>query len=460
VSLHFSHQLSRCARSVATLVGLSLLVAACGGDNDDEIIEGERVPVLVYDTGLRVDDSVKDREVRLPQPYANEAWPQAGGYPDHAMHHLAAGEQLEIAWRASIGAGSRSRTDLLNRLLLSQRRRLLTSPVIALGTVYTMDAETVVTAFDESEGERKWRTDLKPKDGEEHGGIFGGGLALAEGALFATTGYGTVIAVDPNSGETIWTANIGKPIRGAPTVGGGQVYAISFDNQLYALSATTGEVLWVHEGFLENAGLLGAGSPAVAGGLVVVPFSSGELYALRVDNGRVAWSDTLMRTGLMTPMAALSDIDARPIVDGNKVYSVSNGGRMAAIELRSGDRIWERNIAAHESPWLAGDYLYLVTESSEVVCLSKIDGKIHWVTKLPRYNNDAEREDPLRWSGPVLVSDRLIVTSSHGYAASLSPYTGKFLGRSELVGAVVIPPVVANSGLYFLTEDGELVVMR
>jgi outer membrane protein assembly factor BamB len=228
---------------------------------------------------------------------------------------------------------------------------------------------------------------------------------------------------------------------------------------LYVMSADTGEILWTHEGFLENAGLLGVGSPAVAEGLVIVPFSSGELYALRVENGRVAWSDTLMRTGLMTPMAALSDIDARPIIDGGRVYSVSNGGRMAAIDLRSGERLWERNIAGHQPPWLAGGFLFLVTDANEVVCISKIDGKIKWVTKLPRFK-DEKHENVLQWTGPVLVSDRLILTSSHGYAASLSPYTGKFLGRAKLSGPIAVQPVVANNSLYLLTENAELVAMR
>ncbi len=439
---------------------LSVVVVGCSGSDDKEVIEGERVPVLVYDTGIKADPSVKERAVRLPETYTNEAWPQAGGYPDHAMHHLAVNAELEIAWKSDFGGGTRTRSDLLNKMLLSDRRRLMTPPIVADGTVFIMDSNSVVSAFEEIEGDRQWRIDLKSEEDEEDGGIFGGGLAYSENRVFVTTGFGDVFALSADSGEVIWKSSIRKPLRGAPTVGGKQVYAVSFDNQLYMMSAETGDIRWVHEGFLENAGLLGAGSPAVSGGLVVVPFSSGELYALRTDNGRVAWSDTLMRTGLMTPMAALSDIDARPIVDGNTVYSVSNGGRMAAIELRSGDRIWERNIAAHESPWLAGDFLFLVTDANEVVCLSKIDGKIYWVTKLPRYGNEEERTEALRWSGPVLVSDRLIVTSSHGYAASVSPYTGKFLGRVKLDGAVVIPPVVSNNSLFYVTENAKLIAMR
>ncbi len=444
-------------RAVVSLA-VVLILTGCGNRNK-EIIEGERVPVLVYDTGLRADISVKDMEVRLPEPYVNEAWPQAGGFPDHAMHHLAAGEKLTVAWKTNIGAGTSKRSDFLDRIRLVERRRLTTEPIVAAGKVFAMDAESVVTALDEAEGSRLWRVDLKPEDGEEPGGIFGGGLAYSHGQLFATTGYGGVYALNPETGEKIWQTEVKKPLRGAPSAGEGQVYSVSFDNQLYAMSAETGEILWVHEGFLENAGLLGAGSPAISAGLVIVPFSSGELYALRVENGRVAWSDTLMRTGLMTPMAALSDIDARPIVDGDRVYSVSNGGRMAAIDLRTGDRVWERNIAAHQSPWLAGEFLFLITDSSEVVCVSKVDGKIKWVTKLPRYA-DEDHKEILEWSGPVLVTDRLIITSSHGYAASISPYTGKFLGRTKLAGPVTLAPVVANSSLYFLTEGADLIAMR
>jgi outer membrane protein assembly factor BamB len=60
----------------------------------------------------------------------------------------------------------------------------------------------------------------------------------------------------------------------------------------------------------------------------------------------------------------------------------------------------------------------------------------------------------------VLVSDRLILVSSAGYAVSLSPYTGKLLGRVLIPGEAYIAPVVADDTLYLWTNDAQLVALR
>ncbi len=60
----------------------------------------------------------------------------------------------------------------------------------------------------------------------------------------------------------------------------------------------------------------------------------------------------------------------------------------------------------------------------------------------------------------MLVSDRLIVISSNGYAEAISPYTGQLLGRVEIPGGTIIAPVVADGTLYIYTNDAELVALR
>ena len=111
-------------------------------------------------------------------------------------------------------------------------------------------------------------------------------------------------------------------------------------------------------------------------------------------------------------------------------------------------------------PWAAGDFIYVVTNDSQLVCLLRHDGRIRWVTPLPRFVDPENQEGRIRWRGPVLAGDRLIVAGSHGEVLSVSPYDGKPLGFITLDDGAAVPPVVANNTLYLMTNDGELVVMR
>ena len=283
---------------------LVALLAACGsmpawlGSVEKPPLPGERISVIALQRTLVPDPDIADLDVRLPKPYANANWSQDGGDPSHAMHHLAAGENVGELWRQNAGAGS---DDL---------RRLLASPVVADGLVFVFDAEGRISAFEAASGAPRWSYSVVPK-GEEEGAI-GGGLAVDSGILYVASGYGEVIALEAATGAEFWRHRIGVPLRGAPTVSAGRIFVISNDNQLWALSAINGTLQWSHVGIAENAGLLGASSPAVQGDLVVAPYSSGELFALRVENGRIAWADALTRAGRMTALAELSDINGRP----------------------------------------------------------------------------------------------------------------------------------------------------
>ena len=134
--------------------------------------------------------------------------------------------------------------------------------------------------------------------------------------------------------------------------------------------------------------------------------------------------------------------------------------KLAAIDLRSGERIWENNIGTLYTPWIAGDYMYVLDTEGEVVCISVRDGRVRWITQLERFEKRKKRKDLIRWAGPVLAGDRLFVSSSHGYMLTLSPYTGEILSGQEFGDSLLLPPVIANNTMYILTEDGSLEAYR
>ena len=288
----------------------------------------------------------------------------------------------------------------------------------------------------------------------------GGGVAFADGRLLATTGYGELLSLDPKSGAISWRTRVPGPVRAAPTVINNRVFVVTVDNQLIAYSANDGATLWTHTGILETAGLLGAASPAADGSIVAVPYSSGELFALRAENGRVAWSDNLAAVRRAGALSNLADIRGMPVIDRGLVMAVSHSGRMVAIDERSGGRAWEQEIGGVDTPWVAGDFIFVLSNDGEVIALTRQSGRIRWVAPLARYEDPQDRTGPIIWNGPVLAGGRLWVANSVGELVSLSTENGQEQQRLELPGGAFIAPVVADNTLYVLTDDGTLVAYR
>jgi outer membrane protein assembly factor BamB len=429
-------------------------------------IKGERISVMSLDESLQVDPALKATPVILPPPYSNPAWPEPGGYASNAMYHLEASGPLRVLWEHDAGKGS------------DDESQLTAAPIVADGRVFVLDAAAHVFAFDAKTGRPLWGKTLAPKGGSatflniatfglfgkdksiDPSKGFGGGVAYDDGRVFVSTGFGNVTAMDAASGKELWKTELGAPIVNAPTANGGRVFVSSVDNHFFALAEDDGRQLWDHQGITVSAGILNSTSAAVAGDVVAVPYSSGELFALRAQNGRVAWTDTLTRGGTITALSELDDIAGRPVIDRDMVFAISHSGVMAAFRLATGDRAWSRDITGVQTPWVAGDFVYVLTTDDQVLCLTRAEGKVKWMHQLQRWLDEDNKDHPILWAGPVLVSDRLILISSHATAVSLSPYTGQLLGRVEIPGGAFIAPVVANGTLYIYTNRAELVALK
>ncbi len=430
------------------LIALSTLILS-GCDywkKKEPPLPGTRISVLQHERSLSADPEIAGQQILLPAPTVNDAWPQSGGYANHAMHHILVRDALQQAWSVDIGAGT------------SDEERLGGEPVVANGLIYTIDTESDVTAFDAKTGKSVWRTELTPEDDDD--GHINGGLAFDEGRLFITTGFAQVIALEAATGKELWRKTLDAPMRAAPSARGGRVFSVTLNNKLYALNAETGDELWTHSGLPESASILGGASPAVDRGIIVVPYTSGQLVALRADTGRLLWEESLASIRRTDVISTLADIRGRPVIDRNRVIAMSNGGQMVSIDLATGRRVWTRDVGGLQSPWVAGDYIFALTNDSEVVCVSREDGRVYWVQALPRFENPEDQEDPIVWTGPILASDRLIVAGSNGEALSVSPYTGKILGIVEMPDRVSVPPIVANGSVFFLADDARLVAYR
>lgn len=435
------------------LTALLLLNACSGGWLGDKEeappLPGERVSILELQKQLEPDDAAATAQGFVaPAVWNNEYWPQTGGYPNHSMQNLALNEgALEKVWSADIGDGS------------SKSLPLTAQPVVVGGKVFTLDTHSRLSAFDVKNGDQLWRTNVR-KPEEKGDPVISGGIAFSGGVLYVTSGYDEVLAINPEDGKVYWRSKLNAPSRAAPSILDSRVFVSTLANSVIAFDAKTGKTLWEYEGISGDTGLLGAASPAANGDIVVPGFSSGEVSALRVENGSVAWSDNLGGVLRIGGLSGLSDIRGLPVMDKGTVFAISFGGKMAAIDERTGQRIWQRDIGGSETPWVAGNQIFVVTSNSEIVALGRDDGTIKWVSQLARFKDLEERSGHIAWTGPLLAGGRLLAFSGDGRAAEINPNDGSLLRAWDTGRAIRIPPVVAGGTLYLLGEDGTLMAYR
>jgi outer membrane protein assembly factor BamB len=434
----------------AALIAGALAMSSCGvfrGGPPTTPVVGERIAVLATETDVAIDPATAAMPMALPAPAANSEWGQSGGNASKSMGHVDLGPSPTRIWLASAGAGT------------TLRARLASAPVVAQGQVYTIDTTATVRAFDANSGAPIWQTRFGVEPGNEPA-LFGGGVAHGQGRIFATNGLGFVAAFDATTGSLIWQVRPGGPLRGAPTVVADTLYVLSQDNQIYSLRPEDGATNWSQAAALEIAGVFGSSAPAFAQGTVVAGFSSGELVAYRFENGRVVWQDALARTTIRTSVSALSDINADPVIDSGQVIAIGQGGRMVALELITGQRMWELNLAGIATPWVAGDWVFVVTDDGKLLAIARATGRVRWMTQLPQFRRERAQAGPISYEGPILAGGRLILASNQGALIFVDPVTGGVQGQVDVGAGVSLPPVVANNTLYLLDDNARLHAFR
>ncbi len=434
---------------IAVVAALSSLVAACASDGPTlpkigdlnpfkekpQALPGKRIPIVQTTESISSNLAEADSPISLPPQQTNDSWSQPGGAANNAPGHLALNGAVRQVWSASAGEGS------------SKSGRVMASPIVADGRIFTLDAEGKVMGFSLSGG-KSFEVATVPENETGSGG-HGGGLAADNGRLYVANGYGVVAALDPSSGRVLWQKNMGAPVRAAPTAAGDKVFVVTLQGRFYCLSGADGAELWASRGLPQQASIMTSTSPAVDGDVVVVPFPSGDVMALKVADGTPVWTENLARTRQTSELASMSDV-ARPAIDNGTVFAVGHAGRMVATQSKTGERLWSVNVPGTQTPWVAGDTVFVVDTRGQLMALARTDGKTRWSAQLPAGN----------WAGPVLAGGILWLTSNKGQLVGAEAATGKIVSQQDLGDAVYIPPVVAQGRMFVLTDAAKLIALN
>jgi outer membrane protein assembly factor BamB len=451
----------------ASTLALMVLVAGCASVRDrvSGVFTGnpksaikadaERISVLGLEEALKKDPALDAVAVTVPAPTEFADWPTTGGNLTNAPQNVAGSGPLNVILRKKIGTGAQG------------RRAITAPPLVVAGKIYLLDSQNTVFALDQATGRQVWRRPLASTAtarnrffGREGADALPGGLSSSDGRIYAATGFGDLVALDGATGGEVWRMRAGTPIHTSPLAGGGRVYVTTNDSELFAVNSRTGEVEWTQSAIAEPARMLSSPSPALVGETLIAPFASGEIIALLTANGRRLWSEALTRAGTTTSLSAINDIAGRPAVVGGVVFAGSQSGTFAAVELRTGVRVWDKAIATVQTPLVAGDFVYVVSTSAELVAMDTKTGGIKWTRQLPAYKNERKKKGLIAWTGPVMIGGRLVLASSDGRIELVRPEDGTTIATRNVKSEIYVSPAMAGGTLYYYTNSGELLALR
>ena len=404
--------IARADLAKAGLMVLALNGWLAGCAEKEEILPGPRLDlraVLDESQPAAKPPTGKPEPANLPAQSVNRDWTHRGGNVQHQQGHPALGQTLTPLWVVSIGAAD------------GRQHRITAEPVIAAERIYTLDSRSTVAAVN-TRGAVLWSRDLTPAN-ESADDASGGGLAFAGGRLFVTSGFGVLSALDAATGSVIWSQRFDAPVSAAPTVEGDLVFVVAEDSSAWAIAAESGRLRWQLPGTATIAGVVGGPGPAISGQMVILPFPSGEVQGVRKDSGLKIWQANVAGNRLGRASAFVPDITGGPVISGNRAYIGNQGGRLAALDIASGKRLWTAAEGIYGGVLAVGGSLFVVTDAAQLLRLDAGSGAPIWAVDLPEFTTDKVKKlkDIYANYGPLLAGGRLIVASGDGLIRQFDP---------------------------------------
>lgn len=435
------------SKNIKLLASAAAVLAVCACSSDKVLPKGERLSVLDPVAAIKPDVASAAGKIIIPAAAANSDWQQEGYNAQHVQNNFKVGTAFQKQWSSSFGKGS------------SKREFLISKPLAAKNKVYTLDAAGRLSAFDIKNGNLVWKLQLHSKNNNvDDTALKGAGIAVNNGVVYATTGYGAIYAVNAQKGEILWNKSLQTPLRIAPMAANGNVYVQSVDNKFYALNAKNGEEQWKYDISLENTTLVGGAPAAYSADLdmVVTGFSNGEIQAFNASLGTPLWSDVLISNRQAYSSTFLDTVKAAPVIEGETVYAVGNANILTAIDLRSGSRKWEKEVGSVNTPLLVGNTLYVVSNTNDLLAVNKENGDILWATPV----NLGKKPADVMIFNPVMLDGRLIVALSNGTVYAYMPQTGKLLNTVDLDEKLNSAPIAAAGYVFFVTAEADLIAYK
>ncbi|HGN1705664.1 TPA: outer membrane protein assembly factor BamB [Providencia rettgeri] len=328
------------------------------------------------------------------------------------------------------------------------------SPAWDGSAVYAADRKGLVKAFELDSGKEIWSVDLSERTGflsANLSALLSGGLTVDGDKIFIGTERGTVVALNKEDGQVVWDVEVAGEALSKPVVSNDLVLIHTSNGQLQGLDVNSGEIKWTVNMDTPSLSLRGESAPAVAFGAALVGGDNGRVNAVLLSQGQLIWQQRISQVTSSTEIGRLNDVDMTPIIDDGKVYAIAYNGTLAALDMRSGQILWKRELGSVNNMVLSGENLYLVDQNDRVLSVRKSDGVTLWT-----------QEDLLNrgLSAPEMYNGYLVVGDKEGYLHWLDMNTGGFVAQNKLNSSGIHSrPVVASDKLMVQTKNGTVYLL-
>ncbi|MFT7098232.1 MAG: outer membrane protein assembly factor BamB [Rickettsiales bacterium] len=417
-----------------------IFTTSCSSDN--KIDDKNAVLVFAKNDFIKADSDLSDLKISVPKQINSESWFGNNSDNNQKIENFAftpKNSKKILSKIKSINTGWK----------LGYKDRMIFSPIIANDKIYTLNAKGVLFAKNISNYKTIWKKKLVKRSSIKY--FTNGKISYFDDKIFVSTGYNLVLCVDANNGKIIWQRTLSSIPISAPISDEKQVFVITNDNKTYALDAKNGQINWVHSGIVKPTGILGSANPVSYKNYVISSYSSGEIYALNKKNGESGWVFDLNISKADNSNFILNDIDSTPIIKNDVVYAIGNGGLMMSIRIVDGVVLWQKELASIADFWIAGDFIYLIDNQNQVICLEKKSGKIKWVNQLREYLSKKKSKGKIIYNGIIMVGGNLILTNFDEKILAVSPFDGKILQTKKLGQKIFHNPIVVNKKVYLHT---------
>ena len=363
--------------------------------------------------------------------------------------------ESKVIWSESVGDGVEN---YFSRL----------SPAVGYGKIFAADREGEIVAFNPETGKEIWSTSVSRKSKESSlsnlYGLFAGqvsakisgGLTVAYNSVYFGTEDGIVYSLNHEDGSVNWKTNVPSEVIAEPAADSGILVVNTVSGTLMGLDANTGEIKWQNDSDVPPLTLRGISAPAASAGGAIAGLANGRVRVSIIETGLTAWEAVIAKPTGATELERIVDIDSKPLVFGGTIFLVSYGGSLAAVELRTGNVIWNREYASYRNVTIDGNRLFVTDNNSNIYAIDRRNGVELW-------SNGELRKRNLTAATPV--GDYIAVGDKFGYLHYFTQDEGKYVSRIAIGDddedeAIYNQPIYVDGYFVVQTRDGEINVIN
>lgn len=310
-------------------------------------------------------------------------------------------------------------------------------PALASGVVYAADSQGIVVALDTNSGDSLWKVELDTP--------LGGGVGVGEELILVGGLEGDVYALDIKTGEQRWVSRVSSEVLAAPATNDRIVVVQTQDGKVVGLNAIDGEKRWQFELDVPVLTLRGTSPPVIMGNTVIVGFANGKVYALAADSGTMIWDNRVAIPQGRTELERLVDIDGQPLLVNDVIYAVSNQGRIGAMSRGTGRGLWYQDSSSNHGPAYGLEQVYVAETDDKVKAMRASSGQVLWTNDQLMYR---------KLNGPSVAGGYVVTGDAQGFLHVLSQTDGRFVGRTQVSGSGLSAPMISDGQVLYVLGNG------